>query len=317
MNPLIKIPFFSVIIPLYNKEEYIENTIKSVLNQTFQYFEIIIVDDGSTDNSFQLVSNIKDPRINLIQQENKGVSVARNTGINQSKSEYITLLDADDLWKREHLHELKRLIEIFPKAGLFCNNYQIRRYKKNIFPASFNFNYSKSCMIVNDFFNANLFDCIPSSSSTGFLKSTFDKIKRYNTHIPSGQDTDLWIKFALHYDIAFNPKITMTYNNYDYTSLSKSKYNVERYTFINSYSNEEKTNKSLKKYLDINRYAVAIRCKLNNEYELHRKLKGEIDYKNLNFKQKILLKFPKFLLKFIKKIQHFLIDKKIYLTSYS
>ncbi len=90
-----------------------------------------------------------------------------------------------------------------------------------------------------------------------------------------------------------------------------------RYDFLISYSKEEQLNTSLKKYLDINRYALAIRCKMNNEIELYEKVKNEIDYKNLNFKQKMLLRFPKFLLKFIKRFQHFLIDKKIYLSAYN
>ena len=89
-------PYFSVIIPLYNKEKYITDTLNSALNQSFQDFEVIIVDDGSTDESLEVVSRFQDPRIKIYKQENQGASVARNYGISQSQSDLIALLDADD-----------------------------------------------------------------------------------------------------------------------------------------------------------------------------------------------------------------------------
>ena len=90
---------FSIIIPLYNKEKYIVNTIKSVLNQSFSKFEVIVVDDGSSDNGVNAVKKIDDSRIKIITQKNQGVSAARNNGIKNAKYEYIAFLDADDLWK--------------------------------------------------------------------------------------------------------------------------------------------------------------------------------------------------------------------------
>ena len=131
--------FFSVIIPLYNKEDYIKNTLKSVFNQSFQDFEVIIVDDGSTDKSLQIVKQFIDDRLKVYIQKNQGVSVARNFGIEKAKSEYIALLDADDLWYENHLFELKKLIEIFPDAGLFCTNHEIKRSPHLVTPAKFNF----------------------------------------------------------------------------------------------------------------------------------------------------------------------------------
>jgi len=100
-------------------------------------------------------------------------------------------------------------------------------------------------------------------------------------------------------------------------SLSKGNLNQDRYHFINSYCSEEQENAELKKYLDLNRFALAIRCKLNNEKRLSEKLKKEIDYSNLNWKQKVLLHCPKFLLQLIKRIQHYFKKQGIYLTSYN
>ncbi|QYS89019.1 glycosyltransferase family 2 protein [Flavobacterium davisii] len=91
---------FSVIIPLYNKENYIYNTLTSVIDQSYSNFEIIIVNDGSTDKSLEIIQNINDSRIRIFNQQNKGVSSARNLGIKNAKGTLIAFLDADDLWKK-------------------------------------------------------------------------------------------------------------------------------------------------------------------------------------------------------------------------
>lgn len=309
-------PFFSVVIPLYNKEDFIESTLNSVFNQSFTNFEVIIVDDGSTDNSLQKVEKFDDRRLSIYKQQNQGASVARNFGIDQASSEYIALLDADDLWYNNHLQELKKLIETFPKAGLFCMNYEINYNGDFVKPATFNFDYKNECTIIEDFFKANIINFIPSSSSVALTKEKILKVGKYNTSLRTGQDIDLWIKIALKYSVAFNPNITMTYNIFDSNSLSKSTYNEDRYQLINSYNEEEKTNLSLKKYLDVNRYALVIRCTLNNEVNLSKKVRKEINFKNLNFKQKLLLKCPKKLLIIAKKLQISLFSKKIYLSAY-
>ncbi|MDU8885370.1 glycosyltransferase [Yeosuana sp. MJ-SS3] len=310
-------PFFSVITPLYNKEDYIEATIKSVLNQTFDDFEIVIVDDGSTDNSLKILSQIKSSKINILVQENQGPSVARNKAIANAKGKYIAPLDADDIWREDHLVELKSLIDSFPNAGVFCNNYKVKLNKNLTRNAHFNFDFATSHLIIPDFFDANIYNYIASSSSTAFLKSSFIELGGYNTSLRTGQDLDLWIRFALKYEIAFNPKATMIYNNYDDLSLSKSELNETRYNFISSYKKEEEKNPSLKKYLDVNRFALVLRCKMNNENELYKKVQTEINYKNLNLKQKILINSPKFILHFLKKIQRVLIKNKMYLTAYN
>jgi glycosyltransferase involved in cell wall biosynthesis len=309
-------PIFSVVIPLYNKEAYIEDTLKSVFNQTFKDFDVIIVDDGSTDKSLEIVKKFNDERLNVYSQKNQGASIARNNGIDYSKSDYIALLDADDYWYNNHLEELKKLIDTFPEAGLFCNNYEIKRDKNLISPATFNFNFDNDCMIIKDYFTGSIINSIAWTSSVAFLKTNFKTIGGFKKSLRTGQDIDLWIRFALQYEIAFNPQITMRYYDFDLLGLSKSKYNTDRYNLIKTYKNEEKENKFLKKYLDINRYALAIRSLLNDEIDLYKKVKKEIDTQNLNLKQNILLSLPKSALRLFKTIQKKLLKNKIYLTAY-
>jgi len=108
----------SVIIPLFNKEVYIKKCIQSVLAQTYSNFELIIVNDGSTDGSLLKVLEFVDSRISFLTQENSGVSIARNNGVSVSKHDYIAFLDADDWWEPTFLEEMKALVETFPDAGI-------------------------------------------------------------------------------------------------------------------------------------------------------------------------------------------------------
>ncbi len=122
----------SVVIPLYNKEKSVVATLQSVLAQTYRDYEVIIVDDGSTDQSLRVVHEYiqnldskKRKRFTLISQLNYGVSAARNAGILAAKGEYVTFLDADDLWTIDYLETLVTLIKDFPNAGLYAIGYRV------------------------------------------------------------------------------------------------------------------------------------------------------------------------------------------------
>jgi glycosyltransferase involved in cell wall biosynthesis len=108
----------SVIIPVYKAEKYIADTVKTVLEQTYQNFEILIINDGSPDKSIEICQGFTDSRIKIIHQENKGVSAARNTGINHAQGEYIALLDADDLWTKDKLEKHIEHLENSPFVGV-------------------------------------------------------------------------------------------------------------------------------------------------------------------------------------------------------
>lgn len=308
-------PFFSVVIPLYNKEKYIEDTLKSVMNQTFKDFEIIIVNDGSTDESLKVISQFKNEKTHVYSQGNQGVATARNNGVNYSSGLYIALMDADDVWYKNHLEELKKQIDLFPNAGLFCNNYEIKLQDTVIRKTKFNFPYKENC-IIKDYFKGSIIDSIAWTSAIAFSKQNFTKIGGFNPIYTTSQDIDLWIKFALNFNISFNPNVTACYNQYSQDSLSQSKQNNIRALCISQFKKEESKNSSLKLYLDINRYAVALRCKIHHDIQLYKTLKSEINFENLNLKQKLLLHCPTSLLILFKKTQHFLVKRNIYLSAY-
>jgi glycosyltransferase involved in cell wall biosynthesis len=115
------IPMISVVIPMFNVGKYIEESIKSVLSQTYHNFELILVDDGCTDNTLDLVDKFDDPRIRLIKQHNRGLSGARNTGIDASRGFYVALLDADDFWAPEKLAKHLHHLNTHPEVGVsYC-----------------------------------------------------------------------------------------------------------------------------------------------------------------------------------------------------
>lgn len=309
-------PFFSVVIPLFNKEKFISKTLDCVLQQSFADFEVIIINDGSTDNSLATVNAFADKRINVFTQENSGASTARNYGIEKATGHFIALLDADDYWENNHLEALKDSIDTFPDAGLYCTNFNINVDGSHIKKSQFNFSFDTQIIRIPDFFIASSFGFVASSSSTAFRKADFLALGGYRKHIKSGQDSDLWIRFGLHHEVVFNPVITMCYNQWDTGSLSKGNYLDDRYVVVSSYTEEEKNNASLKYCLDANRYALAMQSQFCDKQELYQKLKKEIDFSNLNLKQKLLLFFPRSILVFMKKVQRFLSKKQIYISTF-
>ena len=309
-------PFFSVVIPLYNKQNFIAETIENVLKQSFQDFEIIVVDDGSTDNSLSIAKKFKDNRIKIYQQKNSGPSTARNKGIELSESTYIALLDADDIWRENHLEELHRSIQKFPDAALFCNAYQLKLQENFTHDATYNLQNMHDIQIVEDYFSASVIHPIAWTSAVAFNKQDFWSLGGFDTSITSGQDIDLWIKFGLNKKVVFNPSYTACYDKTVPASLSKKHIRQIKHQFLNNYKDAENRHSGFKRFLDINRYAVAIQCKYYNDYSLLKLLKKEINPLSLTTKQRLLLNSPAFLVRWMKKLHTFLIKKNIYFTAF-
>lgn len=200
---------FSVIIPLYNKERHIINAVQSVLQQTYTNFELIIVNDGSTDNGLNSLTIITDPRVNVISQENAGVSAARNTGIQNSKFDYIACLDADDEWKPFFLKEICKLIDKFPDAGWYGTGYAIQEHGKvtERIPSDLKDNM---CMV--DFFKYSLHHQLIHIDSIVIKKSSYDRVGLFPVGVNHGDDQDIFARLAMDYDIAYSGKVGTYYN---------------------------------------------------------------------------------------------------------
>lgn len=181
----------SVIIPLYNKEQYIERTIRSVLSQTFGEYEIVVVNDGSTDGSVAVVERMNHPLVRLIQQKNGGVSAARNRGIEEARFDYVAFLDADDEWKENHLEVIAHLIKEYPACGVFGTSYYFAKEggiaTLPILPYRFPFQ-SEQGVLTNYYEMASGTDFPIHMSSYAVRKTEIQKIGGFPVGIPSGED---------------------------------------------------------------------------------------------------------------------------------
>lgn len=309
-------PFFSVIIPLFNKERYIKHAVNSVFAQTFDDFELIVVDDGSSDQGMEKVEAILDPRIKLYAQKNSGASAARNFGVEKALGEHIALLDADDVWEKNHLTEFYRSIQKFPDAALYCNAYRIILPGGFSHRAIYNLPQKNEIVPVVDYFKASIVHPLANSNSVMFKKKDFIEIGGFDPYIFCSEDIDLWIRFALYKKVVFNPVVTNSYDKTIEKSLSKQNHRTGEHELFNSYEKEEDSNPSLKKYLDLNRYSLAIQCKYFDDRVILDKLKNEISPASLNVKQKFLLNCPPFIVRKLRDLYLFLLKRKIYVTTF-
>lgn len=206
--------FFSVIIPLYNKANYIERALHSVLSQSFQDFEIIVVNDGSTDEGHVIVEAMDNPKIKLIHQKNSGVSAARNLGIENSTSEYLVFLDADDTWEKDFLVELYSLIMRYPNMGIYATNnyfiYSNNEKKHQDYSNLFNGEYQGVIENYFEIFSKNRKSPF-SNSNYCVPRKILDDVGKYLVGVKLTEDSDLWCRIALKYKIAYSIKPLANY----------------------------------------------------------------------------------------------------------
>ena len=218
-------PRFSVIMPLFNKERYVKKAIESVIAQTYRDFELIIVDDGSPDESLDVVRDfvrndgmsrtnvlneplpLNDGRLTIISQPNEGVAAARNNGVAASEGEYVCFLDADDWWNPMWLEEIDKLIKEYPDAGLYATNYVYYKPGKTHVALKLERGYM-------NYPDAYLHGEMPVTSITTCMpRKVFDEMGGFPVGIKLGEDFLLWAKAALHYKVAFCEKPLAYYNN--------------------------------------------------------------------------------------------------------
>jgi len=196
LNP----PAVSVIIPAYNCTSTIRETVQSVLKQTLTDFEIIIINDGSTDDLLSVLSEFHDPRIQVFNYENGGLSIARNRGIDLAIGKYVIFLDADDLWTPDKLESHFNLLEANPDVGVAYSWLY------------FLFDETKECLINapitrnGDVFVELLRKNFIANGSNAFIRrSAIDRVGYFHQEFAGASDWDYWLRLAQNYDFILSP----------------------------------------------------------------------------------------------------------------
>ena len=213
---------FSVIIPLYNKERHIQKTIDTVLNQTFDEFEIVVIDDGSTDQSLNIVRDIDCDKLRVYSQVNQGVSVARNNGAKKAKFDYLLFLDADDGLMPAYLTEISTLIAEYPQAGIYATNLYTYKSKFDALikrPVPF----LPKKAVVDNYFKLLLEKGPLLASVSVITREAFDKAGGYPKGLVNGEDTYFLSKILLTEKVCYLNK-PLYFHTYDSDNRASAKY---------------------------------------------------------------------------------------------
>lgn len=267
---------FSVIIPLYNKAPYVAKAIQSVLSQTFTDYELIIVDDGSKDDSAKIALKSIEGHDNcrMIRQENAGVSMARNKGVALSHGDYLCFLDADDWWDERFLEEMAHLIEEFPDVGICGTGYTIvneTKHKTRVSPIGLEPGFEKGYINYCQVYAKTL--AMPLTSiSVAIPRSVFDEMGGFPKGIKLGEDFILWIHIALKYKVAFLNK-PLAYYNQDVNLANRGigkLYEPKEHMLWNLTDMEplEESNKDYKQLVDNLRIYSLLPYYLSKEYHV-------------------------------------------------
>ena len=305
---------FSVVIPLYNKEANVAKTISSVLNQTYQNFDVIIVNDYSTDNSLGVVKAIHDHRIKIIEHsENKGVSSSRNTGINAATNPYIAFLDADDHWDSVYVETIWNLVKEYPDESVFATHYRENYIGKSIVPRSkLSKKQKKKSFIISDFFKINVGRLVITQSCIVINKKVFDKVGFYDENITNAEDIDFYIRCFSYFDLAFNFSELSTIYIRD-NSLSKKSVVEMKLPNLLKYLGKST---SLDNFIFFYIYVFCHKLKLERKIDELKVQRSKIELDKLTLSQRLLLfsPFPFFL--FLNRLKRKFIRFGIELNTY-
>ena len=225
----------SVVIPLYNKEHYVKATIESVLSQTYPNWELIIVNDGSTDHSESIVLQFQDKRIKYVKQLNQGVSAARNKGLSLAEGAFIAFLDADDIWEKDYLEKMLNLSAAFPSYSVFCSAQANRKIKTLPDGVSiikdhcqYNYIYFTGCMFIR--------------------KNIFEQTGGFRTGIQLGEDRDMWLRIACYHPTVYLNEETISHPYHTQNNLSQTVDKRKSFPYWEWYSYPYQPKDSLYRY---------------------------------------------------------------------
>lgn len=266
---------FSVVIPLYNKARYVAKAIGSVLSQTYTDYELVIVDDGSQDNSAEIAMQTIEGHDNccFFKQENAGVSMARNNGVAASHGDYLCFLDADDWWEPTFLEEMSKLIGEFPDAGIYGVNYTIvdeTKHKTRIAQIGVDEGFEKGYINYFQTYARTMYMPL-TSISIAMPRWVFEQSKGFPENIKLGEDFLLWVRIALKHKVVMLNKPLAFYNqdvDVNNRGVKSTGYAPETFmTFhFDQFEEEERKNKDLKVLLDRIRAYSLLRFRLRDEH---------------------------------------------------
>lgn len=303
---------FSIVIPIFNKATYIEKAIVSILTQTEQNFEIIIVDDGSTDDSKKKVSNMVDPRIKILTQPNLGVSIARNNGVKAANFENIVFLDADDWWDPCFLEEMNKLITLFPDAALYGSNYYIVKNNINN-PAQVGVGGSFQMGYINYFSVYSNTYFVPINCSFVVVKKwAFEQVGGFNPKLKFGEDFDLWVRLALLFKVAYINQF-LAYSNQDVDVSNralgsgkvwkKEEHIIFNLEYIDKHAEK---NSALKYLLDGLKLRLLIDFYLRGDYTTDvKKILSKVTFEDHSYYYQFVFYWPKPLVRFYFTLIHY------------
>jgi glycosyltransferase involved in cell wall biosynthesis len=209
-------PKVTVVIPAYNAMAFLPETLDRVLQQTFTDFEVLIVNDGSTDEIASWFTTVNDDRVRLISQANQGLSGARNTGIAEARGEYIAFLDADDLWAPTKLEQQVRCLDRCPEVGLVYT--WTRLVDETGKPTGVKYD---SQVEGNVWQQILVGDIVCSGSSAMVRRDCFDRVGRFDPNLSSAADFDMWTRIAAEYPFAVVKEFSIDYRQHS-SSMSRN-----------------------------------------------------------------------------------------------
>ncbi|MFH1552199.1 MAG: glycosyltransferase [Candidatus Omnitrophota bacterium] len=216
-------PFFSVIIPTFNRRSFLEKAVDSVLGQTFTDLELIVIDDGSTDDTEQLILSYNDKRLTYIHQPNRGVSRARNTGLEASKGEFIAFLDSDDYWASEKLKKTAGYIKNFPDIGIFHTEEEW--YRKGVHLNQMEKHKKPSGLV----YKYALPLCCISISTAAVKKDIFTRVGVFDEDLEACEDYDFWLRATSIYEVKLIPEALTIKDGGRPDQLSSSIWGLDRF----------------------------------------------------------------------------------------
>lgn len=211
----------TIIIPLYNKEASIATALRGVLAQSYQDFEVVVVDDGSTDGGAAVVEQFDDPRIRLIRQANGGVSAARNRGIAEARGQHVAFLDADDEWMPTFLEEIAALIAAYPECKARATNYIFNSNGVKSPTLLRKIPFTEERGVMTNYFEVASCSHPPMWTSAVCIdRDLLQEIGGFPIGIKSGEDLLTWARIAVRTQWAYSMKPLAQYN-FDQVSIKE------------------------------------------------------------------------------------------------